>query len=98
MKNEYTKQEYDRQKRMLKNIYDAPQFAPQFYWNAKYKTEEMKDKVPYIGIQDLLDYKYVMCAMPKEEVEMILFEFGRREVVKEYDSLDELVEDGWRLC
>lgn len=98
MKNGYTKQEYDRQKRMLKNIYDAPQFAPQFYWNAKYKTEEMKDKVPYIGIQDLLDYKYVMCAMPKKEVEMILFEFGRREVVKEYNSLDELVEDGWRLC
>ena len=59
MKNGYTKQEYDRQKRMLKNIYDAPQFAPQFYWNAKYKTEEMKDKVPYIGIQDLFDYKYV---------------------------------------
>ena len=98
MKNKYTKQEYGRQKRMLKNIYDMPQFAPQFYWNEKYLTEEMKDKVPYICIQDLLNYKYVICAMPKEQVEAILFEFGRHEVVKEYNSLDELVEDDWRLC
>ena len=98
MKNKYTKQEYDRQKRMLKNIYECPQFAPQFYWNEKYRTEEMEDKIPYISIQDLLDYKYVICAMPQSQVEPILLEFGRHEVVKEYSSLDELVEDNWRLC
>ena len=94
----YTKQEYDGQKRMLKNIYDEPMFSPLFHWNEKYLTDELKDTYPYISINDLCDYKYVICAIPREKVKNPpLMEFNRHIVVKEYGSLDELVEDDWRL-
>lgn len=89
--------DFERQIRMIKEIYDCPQFSPQMHWNLKYKTEEFKNNTPYISIKDLIDYKYVICAIPDEEVEFMMMEFNRRKVVAEYDSLEVMVADGWRL-
>ena len=52
---------------------------------------------PYICINDICYYNYVVCAIPDDEVTMMLSERFRRNVIVEYNSLEEMVEDGWRL-
>lgn len=92
------RREYDRQKKMLKEIYEMPVFSPQFHWNQKYLSKKFENTVPYICLNDLLENKYAISAIPEDNTEMVMLVLERKMLVKEYDNLDELVEDGWRLC
>ena len=83
--------------RLFNQIYKDALYAPLLRWNPKYKTEEYNGMTPYICIKDICDYKYVVCAIPDEEVTMTLQEMSRRNVIVEYGSVEEMVEDGWRL-
>lgn len=89
--------EHARQKELFLEHYNAPICSPQLHWNKKYLTEELEGMAPYIAIQDLVDYHYVICAIPEEETEFMMCEFKRRTVIAEYETLDELVADGWRM-
>ena len=87
----------DREIRLFKQVYDDAMYAPYVRWNPKYKTEEFNGMTPYICIDDICDYKYVVCAIPDEEAVTMLQEQQRRNVIVEYNSIEEMVEDGWRL-
>lgn len=88
---------FEREMAFIKKHYGSPMFSPIMRWNDKYLTEEFKGMIPYICINDLVNYQYVICAIPKEEVRMMLMEMNRKNVVKEYDSLESMVIDGWRI-
>lgn len=83
--------------RLLKEVYDDAMYAPLLRWNPKYKTDKFNGMTPYICIDDICYYNYVVCAIPDEEVTDMLQERFRRNVIVEYTSLEEMVEDGWRL-
>lgn len=88
--------EIKRQLKYFGENYENPRFSPQLKWNEKYKTPELQDYTPIIAIMDLVKYNYVVCAIPNEKVEFLLMQFNRTDkVLAEYDSLEEMVEDGW---
>ena len=88
--------EIKRQLKYFGENYENPRFSPQLKWNEKYKTPELQDYTPIIAIMDLVKYNYVVCAIPKEKVKFMLCELNRTDkVLAEYDSLEEMVEDGW---
>ncbi len=73
-------------------------FSPLLKWNDKYKTPELEGYTPIIAINDLVKYNYVVCAIPNEKVEFMLMQLNRTDkVLAEYDSLEKMVEDGWRM-
>ena len=86
-----------REIRLFKHVYEDAMCAPLLRWNPKYKTQAFDGMTPYICIDDICDYNYVVCAIPDEEVTMRLQEMSRRNVIKQYATLDEMVEDGWML-
>ena len=90
--------EIKRQIKYFEENYENPRFSPQLKWNEKYKTPELQDYTPIIAIMDLVNYNYVVCAIPKEKVKFMLCELNRtNKVLVEYDSLEEMIEDGWRM-
>lgn len=85
-----------RQLKLFKEHYDSPICAPQLKWNIKYKTPEFEDYTPIIAINDLVYCNYVICAIPSEKVEFMLAQLNRTDkVLVEYNSLEDMVEDGW---
>ncbi len=91
-----------REIRLISEVYEEAMYAPLLRWNLKFKTKEFDGMTPYISIKDICDYKYVVCAIPDEElIEKLhkgpLYEMNRRKVISEYKSIEEMVEDGWRL-
>lgn len=96
MIKDYAKSVLERRKKDFSQCYDQPMFSPQLRWNKKYLTPEMEVFTPIIAINDLVDYKYVVCAIPDDKVEFMLMQQERTPVVvAQYDSLDEMVRDGW---
>ena len=88
--------EIKRQLKYFNECYESPMYSPQLKWNVKFKTPELKDYTPIIAIKDLVDYNYVVCAIPNEKVKFLLCQFQRTDkVLAEYDSLEAMVEDGW---
>ena len=96
MIKDYARSVFEDRKRDFSRCYDQPMFSPQLRWNEKYLTPELESFTPIIAIQDLVDYKYVVCALPDEKVDFMLMQKERTPVVvAQYDSLDEMVRDGW---
>ncbi len=90
--------EIECRKKEFKKHYDEPMFSPMLRWNKKYKTSELKNYTPIIAINDLVKRNYVVCAIPNENVKMFLMQLDRTDkVLAEYDSLEKMVEDGWRM-
>lgn len=87
----------EREIKLFKQVYHDAMYAPLLRWNLKYKTEKYNGMTPYICIDDIVNYKYVVCAIPDEEVTMKLQEFHRRNMIVEYNSIEEMVNDGWIL-
>ena len=82
----------DYQKKNLVAIFSAASFAPFFRTNAKYCVGQFAELTPYIAYGDVMNYKYIIRATDdynnKSETNPIIVE---------YRSIDELVNDGWRL-
>lgn len=103
LEEERAEREYARQKNMLQRMYDAPQYSPLMHWNEKYKTAAFENMTPLICINDLVDWKYAISAVPDEKVSEELKDIPipcfleRDKLVVEYTSLDEMVRDGWRV-
>ena len=89
--------ENQRQINLFKEVYEDAMYAPLLRWNAKYHREEFNGMTPYICIHDICDYNYVVCAIPNDKVTMMLQELNRGKVIVEYNSIEEMVEDGWQL-
>lgn len=89
--------DFEREVRLFKKVYDDALYAPLVRWNPKYEKEEYNGMTPYICIDDIVNYKYVVCAIPDNEVTSKLQEYNRRVVIAEYNSIEEMVNDGWIL-
>jgi len=83
------------QKKNLEVIYNAASMAPVFKSNPKYCIGRFEDLTPYISYNDIMSYKYIIRGRPVEEHNS--FDAQEREIIVEYDSLESLVNDGWRL-
>ena len=80
------------QKENLEAIYKAASLSPVFKSNPKYNTGNL---TPYISYNDIMANKYIIRIRPLEIQNS--FDGGKREIVAEYESVEELVNDGWRL-
>lgn len=98
MIEQYTEKEFNRQLSLFAEHYDSPIVSPQLHWNPKYLTPKLENYTPIIAINDLVNYQYVVCAIPNEKVEFMLMQLSRTaDVIAQYDSLEEMVRDGWRM-
>ena len=80
------------QKHFLEKIYSDALHAPVFKSNSKFCIEQFARLTPYIAFGDVMNNKFIIRGTNdynnKSESNPILVE---------YNSMDELLEDGWRL-
>ena len=84
------------QKKELKDIFSAASLAPVFKSNPKHCIGKFADLIPYISYGDVMNYKFIIRGRPIGD-EINTFDDKEREIIAEYDSLESLVNDGWRL-
>ena len=87
----------DEQFRHLEEIYQAASLAPVFKRNPKHCQGEFANSIPYIAYGDVMDYKYIIRARPLSYDNNGGFDDEKRQVIVEYESMEALVDDGWRL-
>ena len=83
------------QKKNLESIFKDASMAPVFRRNDKYCIGKFKDLTPYISYNDVMEYKYIIRGRPLGEYNS--FDSKEREIIVEYESIDDLVNDGWQL-
>lgn len=83
------------QKKNLEAIFSAASLAPVFKSNPKHCIGKFADLIPYISYDDVMNYKFIIRVRPIGEQNS--FDAKEREIIAEYDSLESLVNDGWRL-
>ena len=97
-KSSISRAEFKRRKCMFEKIYDNPSYAVLLQWNSKYAKPEWENYTPIICLDDLIHWKFVICAFHIEELENSMKQYDRTDIiVAEYSSLDEMIEDGWCL-
>lgn len=98
MIKQYWKEVFVKRRNEIKKCYEKPMFSPQLRWNNKFRTPKLENYTPIIAINDLVNDKYVVCAIPNDKVEFMLMQLERTPIViAQYDSIDEMVRDGWSL-
>jgi hypothetical protein len=83
-------QDYERGN--LEDIYKSASLSPVFKSNPKYNTG---NTTPYISYSDILANRYIIRGKPLGNSNS--FEGGERKIIAEYESIESLVKDGWRL-
>lgn len=84
----------DRQVRQLREIYDGALMAPKFRRMKKFQTEKDPGP-PFIRYSDVMKDRYIIRRGGKDWMNSFCDE--ETEVIAAYNSLAELVNDGWRL-
>jgi len=87
--------DFDWQVREIVNIFTRGSMSPVFKINSKYCKGQFLNVTPYISYNDVLNYKYIIRARPQGEINS--FDSKEREIIKQYESIEELVKDGWRI-
>lgn len=80
------------QKTELEKIYFAASLAPFFQMNDKFCVNQFAGLMPYIAYGDVMGYRFIIRATSDYSDKSIT-----NSVIAEYGSIDELVNDGWRL-
>jgi hypothetical protein len=83
------------QKKNLEAIYSAASLAPVFKSNPKHCIGKFAGLTPFISYNDVMEYKFIIRGRPIGEHNS--FDAAERDIIAEYDSLESLVNDGWRL-
>ena len=83
------------QRKNIEAIYSAASMAPVFKQNSKYCINKFADLTPYISYNDVMSYKFIIRGRPSGEQNS--FDAQERDIIAEYDSIESLVNDGWRL-
>lgn len=95
-KKEKKENDFDWQVKALKNIYNSASLSPVFKKNSKYCIGKFAEMIPYISYVDVMDYKYIIRAKPLTR-KINNFDTYQGEIIVQYDSIEELVKDGWQL-
>ena len=82
-------------RKRLEEIYISPSFAPILQKNPKYCVDQFAEFTPYISFKDVLNSKFLIRGCPIGSGNAV--DDGNRDVIIEYSSIDELLDDGWRL-
>lgn len=85
----------DYQKQNLQAIYSDASVAPVFKKNPKHSIGKFVDMTPYISYNDVMDKKFIIRGRSTDETNS--FDAEEREVIVAYRTIDELINDGWRL-
>ncbi len=85
----------DFQKKHIDLIFRDASMAPVFKTHPKYCTNQFSGLIPYICYDDVMEMKYIIRGRPLGQANS--FDYEKREIIVEYKSVDEMVNDGWRL-
>lgn len=85
------------QLKALKEIYRTANISPVFRPNAKYASQIKENEVPYIALNDVLEDLFVIRLLPCDVVSRQFPITAEGQVLVEYQSIEELVKDGWEL-
>lgn len=80
----------------LEMIFRDATLAPVFKHNPKYDRQGFAALTPYIAYDDVMEYRYIVRGRPLS-VPIDHYDNEKRQVIAEYDTVEALVEDGWRL-
>ena len=85
----------DFQKKSIESIFRTASFAPLFKPNPKYCLDQFAELTPYISYSDIKNNRIFIrgCPIGVRNSQ----DSGKREVIIAYTTIEELVEDGWRL-
>lgn len=79
----------------LHAIFDQSLMSPVFMENPKYCVSEFEGMIPYISFNDIIWKHFTIRARPTAVYDR--FDTEDREIIVRYNSIEELVNDGWRL-
>ncbi len=85
----------DFERKRLEIIFREPTYAPIFKTNPKHCINQFAGLTPYISHKDIINNKIYIRGCPIGSGRS--FDSGQRDIIVAYNSLDELVNDGWRL-
>jgi len=85
----------DLQKKCIESIFRTASYAPLFKPNPKYCLDQFAELTPYISYTDLKSNRILIWGCPIGVRNSP--DSGKREVIIAYPTIEELVEDGWRL-
>ena len=86
----------NQEKQNLERIYENGSASTVFHRNEQYCTGKFANMIAFISINDVMDYKYIIRASNSIDIAQS-YAGDRMEIIKEYSSIEELVNDGWRL-
>ena len=86
----------NQEKQNLERIYENGSASTVFHRNEKYCTGKFANMIAFISINDVMDYKYIIRVSNSIDIAQS-YAGDRMEIIKEYSSIEELVNDGWRL-
>jgi hypothetical protein len=80
----------------IEYIFSTSSLAPVFKLNPKYSIGDLAGLTPYIAYDDVMSYNYIIRGRALQEP-INNFDNEKRIVIAEYDSIESMVDDGWRL-
>ena len=80
----------------IEYIFSTSSLAPVFKQNPKYSIGDLSGLTPYIAYDDVMSYNYIIRGRSLQEP-INNFDNEKRIVIAEYDSIESMVDDGWRL-
>lgn len=83
----------DHQIQSLRTLVDDAAFAPVFRDNRKYPCTGLAR----IGYNDVIQHRYVIKADPDFPASGFFWTGADADVIVQYESIEALVDDGWRL-
>ena len=87
--------EENSQIKSLEAIISAASFAPIFKPNPKHCINQFADFTPYISFNDIVNNKLFIRGCPIGSKNFA--DTGEREIIVEYATIGDLVNDGWQL-
>jgi len=86
----------EKQKRKLEAIFREELFAPAFEFHPDYCIGAFAGLSPYISYTYVMDNRLIIRGRPMGEC--FAFDSQERVIIASYESLEELISVGWRLC
>ena len=94
-KRDFEKNDRDNQLRDLRAIFDGALLAPKFKHSKKYNTKS-DEGCPFIRYSDIKEHRYIIRRGGRNFYMDSLCD-KETEVIAIYGSLEQLIDDGWRL-
>ena len=83
------------QKMYFEAIFNYVLYAPVLEYHPSYCINQFSDLIPYISYDDIINHRIIIRGRSESENER--FDSEARPIIIRYESLDDLVNAGWRL-